>query len=161
MDSIFERIGKIVGEIVDNLMFIALLGMVILVTANVFMRYVLNTGIPQSEELARYLFVWVVFMGAITAFKEKKHVGVDILVSRLKGIPRRIINTISYIFVVIACAIMLKGGIAFTKLSMSSLGPATKIPFSYVSISYVIAALVMGVMAVIGLVKIVTKGEEL
>ena len=161
MGSIFDRIGDIVGKIVDNLMFIALLGMVVLVTLNAFLRYVLNTGIPQSEELARYLFVWVVFMGAIMAFKEKKHVGVDIVVSRLKGIPRRIVLTISYTFVVIACAIMLKGGVEFTKLSVSSLGPATKIPFSYVSIAYVIAAFVMGIMAVVTLVKIVTKGEEI
>lgn len=159
MASLFDQIGKTVSMIVDNLMFIALSGMVLLVTLNVFLRYVLNSGIPQSEELARYLFVWVVFMGAIAAFKEKKHVGVDILVARLKGFPRKMVKVISLSFVFIACIIMLIGGIAFTKLSMNSLGPATGIPFSYVSISYVIASLVIGLMALVQLINLVIKGE--
>ncbi|WP_051534210.1 TRAP transporter small permease [Desulfitibacter alkalitolerans] len=159
MVKFLNRLGSMVYALVENLMFYALLGMVILVTLNVFLRYAMNSGITQSEELARYLFVWTVFMGAIIAFKEKKHVSVDILVSRLVGIPKKTVKILTYSFIIVACGVMLVGGTAFTQLSAGSLGPATKIPFSYVSIAYVVSALIMGVMAIIEIINLVFKGE--
>ena len=44
--------------------------MVVLVFGNVVLRYALNMGITVSEELSRFLFVWMTFLGAIIAFRE-------------------------------------------------------------------------------------------
>src|SRR6185369_6455755 len=57
--------------------------MVVLVFGNVVLRYVFNSGIAVSEELSRWLFVWMTFIGAIVALKEHGHLGTDMLVSRL------------------------------------------------------------------------------
>ena len=57
--------------------------MVLLVFGNVVLRYVANSGITVSEELSRWLFVWMTFLGAIVALKEHGHLGTDMLVSRL------------------------------------------------------------------------------
>ena len=57
--------------------------MVVLVFGNVVMRYAFNSGITVSEELSRWLFVWMTFLGAIVALKEHAHLGTDMLVSRL------------------------------------------------------------------------------
>jgi len=57
--------------------------MVVLVFTNVVMRYAFNSGITISEELSRWLFVWMTFMGAIVALRERAHLGTDTLVSRL------------------------------------------------------------------------------
>ena len=59
--------------------------MVILVFGNVVLRYAFNLGITMSEELSRFLFVWLTFLGAIIAFREHGHLGVDMVVSRLSG----------------------------------------------------------------------------
>ncbi len=64
-------------------MVVALALMVVLVFGNVVLRYGFNTGITVSEELSRWLFVWITFMGAIVAMKEGTHLGSDTLVSRL------------------------------------------------------------------------------
>lgn len=156
----FIKLGKYAQKIVDNLMFLSLTGMVLLVFINVILRYVFNSGFAPSEELARYLFVWTVFLGAITAFKDGKHVGVDLLTSRLKGVPKKVIEIIGYVLVLFAIAVMVKGGIGFTILSMSSKGPATGIPFSYVSISYVIAGIFIGAMVLAEMVRTFGKGES-
>ena len=60
--------------------------MVIAVFMNVVLRYTAGTGFASSEELARLLFVWLVCMGAILASAENRHLGFDLVQSRL---PRR------------------------------------------------------------------------
>lgn len=57
--------------------------MVVLVFGNVVLRHVTNSGITVSEELSRWLFVWMTVLGAIVAVKEHAHLGTDMLVSRL------------------------------------------------------------------------------
>ena len=57
--------------------------MVVLVFGNVVLRYGFNSGITVSEEVSRWLFVWLTFLGAIVALKEHGHLGSDMLVARL------------------------------------------------------------------------------
>ena len=55
----------------------------VLVSVQVFARYVLNNTPPWTEELCRYLFVWASFLGACVAMRRAAHLGVDSLVVRL------------------------------------------------------------------------------
>ena len=66
--------------------------MVVLVFGNVVLRYGFNSGITVSEELSRWLFVWLTFLGAVVALREHAHLGTDTLVARLpplrqEGLP--------------------------------------------------------------------------
>lgn len=63
--------------------------MVVLVFGNVFLRYAMNSGITLSEELSRWAFVWMTFLGANVALKEHGHLGTDMLVSRLGPFGKR------------------------------------------------------------------------
>ena len=65
------------------LMVIAMAIMVVLVFGNVVMRYGFNSGLMLSEELSRWLFVWMTFLGAVVALNERAHLGTDSLISRL------------------------------------------------------------------------------
>ena len=60
-----------------------LVAMVIMVFGNVVLRYALNSGILISEEMSRYCFIWLTYIGAMVAMREKGHLGVDTLVLRL------------------------------------------------------------------------------
>ncbi|MGC3986299.1 MAG: TRAP transporter small permease subunit, partial [Pseudorhodoferax sp.] len=57
--------------------------MVLMVFGNVVMRYAFNSGLTLSEELSRWLFVWMTFMGAVVALHERGHLGTDSLIARL------------------------------------------------------------------------------
>src|SRR6185295_16533290 len=73
-------------HLLKGLIALCLLLMVILVFGNVVLRYGFNTGITVSEEVSRWLFVYLTFLGAIVALYERGHLGVDMLVRRL---PRK------------------------------------------------------------------------
>jgi TRAP-type transport system small permease protein len=66
-------------------MFIAacLVVMVVLVFGNVVLRYAFNSGITVSEELSRWAFVWLIFVGAVVALRDHAHLGMDSVVARL------------------------------------------------------------------------------
>ena len=62
---------------------IALLGgMAAMVFLNVVLRYGFNSGLVWSEEMSRYFFVWLTFIGAVLTFAEHGHIGVETLVRR-------------------------------------------------------------------------------
>lgn len=115
--------------------------MVALVFVNAFLRYAFNSGITAGEELSRYLFVWVSALGAIVAFKEGRHIGVDILVTALKGKAKKAVLTVGYLITLASFVLVLWGGWQYFMTSAASPGPATEIPFGFISVSIIVVAL--------------------
>jgi TRAP-type transport system small permease protein len=62
-------------KLISYLLALIMLAMVVLVFGNVFMRYALNSGFTISEELSRWLFVWMTFLGAVVALRDNGHLG--------------------------------------------------------------------------------------
>jgi len=75
---------------------LCLAAMVVLVFSNVVLRYVFNSGIATSEELSRWLLVWLTFLGAIVALRQHAHLGVDTLVRALPPRGRFVCFVLSY-----------------------------------------------------------------
>jgi TRAP-type C4-dicarboxylate transport system permease small subunit len=138
----------------------ALVVMVVLVFINAFLRYAFNSSIPASEELSRYFFIWVSFLGAIVAFKDKRHVGVDILTQKLKGVPKKVVETIGDLIMLFAFGVMFFGGISFFLTSATSKGPTTGIPFGFISVSIIVASVAMAGLVIFGLYKRFSSKEE-
>jgi len=65
-----------------GLLVLSMIGMVSLVTAQVFMRFVLNSSIDSADEISRLFFVWAIFLAIPHGVKYGIHVGIDLLVSR-------------------------------------------------------------------------------
>lgn len=87
----------------------ALALMVVLVFGNVFMRYAFNSGLTVSEELSRWLFVWVTFLGAVIALRDNAHLGTDMLVSRFGPTGKRILMGISLVLMMYCLWLIFKG----------------------------------------------------
>ena len=68
---------------VEYLMALALSVMVVLVFGNVVLRYLFNSGFAAAEELARLMFVWLIFLGAILALRHHGHLGVEMVQAKL------------------------------------------------------------------------------
>ena len=70
-------------KLLELLVVLALVFMVFMVFGNVVLRYGFNSGILMSEEMSRYLFIWLTYIGAMIAMRERGHLGVDTLVKHL------------------------------------------------------------------------------
>lgn len=107
-------------RLLEILMAFALAVMVVLVFGNVVMRYAFNSGITLSEELSRWLFVWVTFLGAIVAMKEGAHLGSDTLVSRLSLHWQKYFFVVGHLLMLFICWLLFKGSYDQTIINWSS-----------------------------------------
>ena len=90
-------------------MVLFLAAMVVMVFGNVVLRYAFNGGITVSEELSRWLFVWMTFLGALVALRTHHHLGTDSLVSRLPLAGKKICLGASHVLMLYLCWLMFRG----------------------------------------------------
>ncbi len=88
---------------------VLLLGMVLMVFGNVVLRYVFNSGIVVSEELSRIFFVWLTFIGAILAVRDRAHLGMDTLVRKLSR-PGKLACLAASQTLIFGCCVLLSWG---------------------------------------------------
>ncbi|MDO4481512.1 MAG: TRAP transporter small permease [Bacillota bacterium] len=95
------KVLRVINNKLEEVFLVILMALaVIIVSAQIVTRFILKTPLPWSEELARYMFIWLVWVGAAFATKERKHIRIDVVVSRLPQIGQKacaIISTIIWI----------------------------------------------------------------
>jgi TRAP-type C4-dicarboxylate transport system permease small subunit len=96
-------------RILSVLMVAALALMVVLVFGNVVLRYGFNSGFTVSEELSRWLFVWMTFLGAVVALHEGTHLGTDTLVSRIPVAGQKVCFVVGHLLMLFICWLLFKG----------------------------------------------------
>ena len=97
-------------RLLSMVMVASLFLMVVMVFGNVVLRYGFNSGITVSEELSRWLFVWMTFLGSLVALRSHSHLGTDTLVSRLPVMGKKICLGLSHLLMMYLCWLMLVGG---------------------------------------------------
>jgi len=99
--------------------------MVVLVFGNVVLRYGFNQGITVSEELSRWAFVWLTFLGGIVVLRERGHMGVDLLVNHLPRLGERFC-LIAAQGLMLACSLLfLKGSWVQMQINLNFPSPVT------------------------------------
>ena len=120
-----ERILDLYCALLKFVIALCLAVMVVLVFGNVVLRYGFNSGITISEELSRWLLVWLTFLGAIVAVREHAHLGVDTLVRKLRPAGKRICFIINYCLMLFADWLLLAGSWRQTIINIDDRAPAT------------------------------------
>ena len=110
---------------IDALIALLLAVMVVLVFGNVVLRYVFNSGITVSEELSRWLFVWMTFLGAIVALKENGHLGTDMLVSRFGRMGKRVCLGLAQAAMLFVTWLLLTGSLAQVRINWDVEAPVS------------------------------------
>ncbi len=112
-------------RVLEALMALLLAVMVVLVFGNVVLRYAFDSGITVSEEVSRWLFVWMTFLGAIVAIKEHGHLGTDMLVSRLPRAGKKVCLVIGHLLMLYVCWLLFDGSLTQTKINLDVEAPVT------------------------------------
>jgi TRAP-type transport system small permease protein len=109
-----------------EILLVALLAaMVVMVFGNVMMRWFLNDGIQISEEMSRFFFVWLTFIGAVVVARDNAHLGVDAFVGALGEGGRRICMILSDLLVLLCCAVFFWGTWKQAPLNATNVAPVS------------------------------------
>jgi TRAP-type C4-dicarboxylate transport system permease small subunit len=109
----------------ELLLAMLLLAMVVMVFGNVVLRYAFNSGITVSEEISRWLFVWLTFLGAVVALRERAHLGSDMLVSRLGRTGKKVCLVLGQLLMLFITALLLQGSLEQTRINWEVQAPVT------------------------------------
>ncbi len=128
-----DKLFKGLRSILFWFSFVSMLLMLFIIFAQVVSRYFFGYTPEWSEELARFLFVWVVFLGSALIMGESGHLAVQFLPLHYKNKPfgkvlEIIINLSSYLFILI----LFVQGSRMTKIMTFQMSPGMDIPMSYV-----------------------------
>nr|WP_244610130.1 TRAP transporter small permease [Lampropedia puyangensis] len=81
-----------------------------MVFGNVVLRYGFNSGFTVTEELSRWLFVWMTFLGAFVALTQRRHLGTNLLLNRLPLGGRKFCFAVSRLLMLFVCVLIVMGG---------------------------------------------------
>jgi TRAP-type C4-dicarboxylate transport system permease small subunit len=120
--------------------------MVVMVFGNVVLRYGLNSGIAVSEELSRWLFLWLVFLGASIAVHEQGHMGTDLLLEKLPAALQRLALIVGQLLMLWVTWLMFSGSLAQTRINWEVEAPVTGASMAWVYLTGVVFAVSTAVM---------------
>jgi TRAP-type C4-dicarboxylate transport system permease small subunit len=117
--------------------------LVVIVAVAVFSRYVLNDSIVWAEELARYLFIWITFLGGGLGVGRNIHVGVDSLTELLPSYLRKLVELAIEIVVAVFLIALLAISAEFARFGMTANALLLPIPIGWVYLAVPAGTFVM------------------
>ena len=105
------KLLRTVDKFEEILASLSLAVMVVLISMQVFFRYVLDNSLIWSEELSRYLLIWAVYIGCSFAAKEDRHLEVTFIRTLLGPRGNRVIISFSYLVTIIFCGFCVIWGV--------------------------------------------------
>jgi TRAP-type transport system small permease protein len=137
-------------------MVLSLALMVVMVFGNVVLRYGFNSGITVSEELSRWLFVWMTFMGAVIAVRNRGHLGTDTLVSRLPVAGKKACFAVAHALMLYLCWMMANGAWQQTVINRPTTSAVMEASMAWFYASGVLFSVLAAVIIAHELWKLVT-----
>ena len=141
-----EKARRLVDLVLSTILVAIMAALVLDVLWQVFTRFLLNNPSSYTEELARYLMIWVGLLGAGYAAGKKLHLAVDLLPRKLTGNRARALGlVIQMLTLLFALSILVGGGsrLVWTMLYLGQTSAGLQIPLGYVYLVVPLSGLVM------------------
>jgi TRAP-type C4-dicarboxylate transport system permease small subunit len=135
--SLLWRYG---AETLVVLLMAVMVGTIIL---QVYCRFVLGNPLSWSEELARYAFVWITFLGAAVAYRHGSHIIVETIVALLPGRAQLVLAWVVDALMVVALVVLLVQGLNIVEVNSNVEATMLEIPMSWVYAAVPVSAAVM------------------
>ena len=125
---------------------------VVVIFSQVVLRYIFSSSLPWSEEISRYAFIWMIYVGVSYGVKRQKHLSVDVITMLFNDRGKIIINIISNIlFLIFALVITYYGIDIVGRITRES--AALEIPMEYVYLALVVGMILTSIRLIQNIYK--------
>lgn len=150
------RTLEAVDSVLRAVLALLLLVMVAAVTWQVVSRYLLGDPSSWTEELARFVLIWIGLLGGAHAYRRRLHLGLDLLAARLGGRARVLQTVVIHgVVAVFAVAVLMIGGVALMRLAgeLGQASPALGWPMAAVYAALPVSGALLVLFAAAGVVE--------
>ena len=151
-----QKAIDLVCRVFGVLMVTCLALMVLMVFGNVVLRYGFNSGITASEELSRWLFVWMTFLGSVVALRKHAHLGTDSLIVRLPPAGKKACFVAAHLLMLYMCWLMARGGWQQTVINAGTTSAVMEASMAWFYVSGVLFSVLAAIIIVHELYKLFT-----
>jgi len=137
----------------EHALFALLAAMVVIVFTNVVARFGFGSSLTWAYEVARFLFIWLTFIGATVGLARGVHIGIDIVVQMVPSSVKRWMGVVSDALVLVFLACWGVFGWQLVTLNLDYLAPATGVPRGFVYVVAPLSALVMAIVVLLSLTR--------
>jgi TRAP-type C4-dicarboxylate transport system permease small subunit len=150
------RVEGAIVRLIEAILVLLLAGMVAMVFTNVVLRYVFNLNLPFSEEMSRYFFVWLTFVGAVLTFREHGHIGVEAMVRLFGRRGRLVLMLVTNAIIVFCMVVLFLGTWRQHPINATMFAPISRLPMIWVfGIAY-FTAIGIAFIALVRILRILT-----
>jgi TRAP-type C4-dicarboxylate transport system permease small subunit len=146
VDTVFPCIG------------VGLMGIILFY--QIIMRYLFNTPLSWSEELARYMYVWVCFIGLGYCVRHHTNIRMEALQKLLPASVRKGLNICLNFLTFGVFSLLLPYSIRFANAQFGKITPALGIPKGFVTISVPIGIVFLLINVIVDTVKLIQSPAE-
>ena len=151
---ITKRWADALFSVLTALMALCVASILVLVFINVVMRYVFNSGIDISTEVARLSFVWLTFIGTVLAFRSRTHLAVNMFLDRVPLHLQKPLHIIRQLIILWLLWLCVTGGWEQTVIGMRTVTPVAGMPISVFSGAVLFAAIGMAALTILDLITV-------
>ncbi|MFF2889678.1 TRAP transporter small permease [Paenibacillus sp. NPDC057967] len=149
----FDVVNKLVGYIVGTMLMV----MSVLVIVQIISRFVVDVPIHWTEELARYLMIYTVFLGAALALRHHKLIAVEVLAETIKPKPRKILKIAVMLITIVFMVILTVKGFEMMPIVSKQTSSAMGMPMSMAYMAIPIGAILMIMNAIVVIMEFLTN----
>jgi TRAP-type C4-dicarboxylate transport system permease small subunit len=158
---VFEIFSEMLDRAVLFSIVVLSIPLVVIVLYAVFMRYVLNSAPFWSEEVARYLMVWMALLATSAAMRRGQHIGLTFVVEKAGPRLRKVLNLLAYALVLLFFTVLLVKGIDMTIFVSRQRSPSVNIPMWIPYLSVPVAGFLMVVQTLTLIFKQLKPSERI
>jgi len=125
----------------------------------VFNRFIFKIPISWTEEIAKYLLIWISMLGSAVAVRIGAHVGVGLIVTKLKKSPRNIVSWVNQLTIVGFVVILIYLGMKVSLKELHTFGYSTRIPMFWPYLAIPVGCF-MNLIQLLYILKMLFKNES-
>lgn len=127
-----SRLSILLLRFLDIILALLLAAMALMVFINVVLRYTMNSGLPLSDELSRFAFVWLTFIGAVVVHLHRQHMGMETLVAQFGRRGRLLLMGLSDTLILACAGVLLHGTWKQLPINASMSAPVSGLSMAWV-----------------------------
>jgi TRAP-type C4-dicarboxylate transport system permease small subunit len=151
--QISTKVSRMAEKLVQVTLVVMVAVMTVIIILQVFMRYLFLYSLSWSEEVARYLMIWVAFLGASLALKYGFHIGVEFVITRIPDKARARVNLVAKLSILVFLIFFTIGGFQVSWAVRDQDSPALLFSMGYAYLSAPIGGVFMIIQLLNSLVE--------
>jgi TRAP-type C4-dicarboxylate transport system permease small subunit len=154
MLKLLAWVDRMVGEVLKPVVFTGMAALIFVITLQIVSR-VFFTSVSWTEEVARFLLIWITFLGAALAFQQGRHIAVTLLRDSLPPLAGRILSGAAVLVVLAFLISLAKIGWGYMNLQSFQKSPSLRLSMTYIYAVMPLSAMIMAGLSVLDLIRLV------